>query len=165
MKTTHRFLAGCALIAALLALALDALYPRFLAATYRSGLAFGVLATLAHVTWSFFALSWGGRQADKRFLTAFAASLLGRLLILGIAILAAYRVSAIDFKATLITLVIAFFPLAGYEAFCVVRGLDLGFAGEPSGRAGAGSASDSGAPVTTSAPPAAGEATPVGRGA
>lgn len=140
MKTTQRFLVGCALIAALLALALDALYPRFLAATYRSGLACGVLATLAHVTWSYFLLNWGGRQPDRRFLTAFAASLVGRGLILGIAILAAYRIPAIDFKATLITLVIAFFPLAGYEAYCIVRGLDLGFAGAPSVGAGVGGA-------------------------
>lgn len=128
MTNSHRFLAGSALLAALLYFALDTLYPRFLPATYRSGLAFGLAATLTHTVWSFFVLSWGGRQADKRFLTAFAGSLIGRLVLIGAAITAAYKIPAIDFRTTLFTLVIAFFPLTGYEVFCVVRGLDRGAA-------------------------------------
>jgi len=149
VSTTRRFIAGSALIAALLYFALDTIYPHFLSATYRSGLAFGIAVTLIHCASSFFLLSWGGRQGDKRFLGAFAGSLLGRLALIGIATYVAYRIPTIDFRTTLFTLVIAFFPLTGYEVYCVVRGLDAGSARRPA----AGTA------------PTAAQATPAGRGA
>lgn len=124
MNVTQRFLLGTLVIGAALYLGLDALYPRLFPAGYRSGLVFGLAVSLGNVLGSFFLLSWGGRRGDKAFFASFAIGMLGRFALIGVAAWVAYHSAAMDFRATLITLVAAFFPLTGYEVYCLMRSLD-----------------------------------------
>lgn len=157
MTITRRFIAGTALIAALLFLALDAVYGRFLPGPHRAGLGFGLAVSLVNITGSYFLLSWGGRRGDRTFFSSFAGGMLGRFAIVGLAAWAAYRIPALDFQATLITLVAAFFPLAGFEVYCLVRRLE----GEGRARAGDGGARPDGGRSTGGRPVGAAKIAPL----
>ncbi len=124
MTITRRFLLGSALIVAALYLALDALFPRLFPGAHRSGILLGLGVSAVNVLGSFFLLSWGGRRGDRQFLSSFVIGMLGRLALLGAAAWFAQASGTIDVRATLITLVAAFFPLMGYEVYCVIWQLD-----------------------------------------
>jgi F-type H+-transporting ATPase subunit a len=131
VSPTQRFLLVTAVIAGAVYAILSALYPRFLPPAASSGLLFGVAVSAANAIGSYFIGSWGARSGDKQFLQAFVIAMLGRFAVIGFAAVAAYAIDAIDFRGAMLAMLAAFFPLTGYEVYCVVRALDARSARAP----------------------------------
>jgi ATP synthase subunit 6 len=133
VSTSKRFLIGTAAIGAALYAILSLAFARFLPEGAGGGLDFGLFVSIANVVASYFLLLWGARRGDRQFMLALAGGMLGRFLVLGLALLVAHEIPALGFRSTLFTVLAAFFPLAGYEVFCVVRELERGRAARGSG--------------------------------
>jgi F-type H+-transporting ATPase subunit a len=126
VSTSKRFLIGTAAIGAALYAILSLAFARFLPEGAGGGLDFGLFVSIANVVASYFLLLWGARHGDRQFMLALAGGMLGRFLVLGLALFVAHEIPALGFRSTLFTVLAAFFPLAGYEVFCVVRELERG---------------------------------------
>lgn len=156
MSHSNRFLIGTIAIGTALYVVLSIAFARYLREPVGGGLVFGLAVSASAMIGSYFLMMWGGRRGDRQFLEAFVGGMLGRLLLFGLALLAAYAIPEIGFRSTLYTLLVAFFPLAGFEVFCVVRDLDAARTPAP-GRIGGGPAAA--ASATAAAPAAAGNGT------
>ena len=126
MSTSKRFLIGTAAIGAALYAILSLAFARFLPEGAGGGLDFGLFVSIANVVASYFLLLWGARHGDRQFMLALAGGMMGRFLVLGLALFVAHGIPALGFRSTLFTVLAAFFPLASYEVFCVVRELERG---------------------------------------
>jgi len=146
VSASKRFLIGTLAIGAALYAVLSIAFARYLGEAIGGGLLFGLAVSAANVIGSYFLMMWGGRRGDRQFLEAFVGGMLGRLLVFGLALLAAYAIPEIGFHATLYTLLVAFFPLAGFEVYCVVRDLDKARASVSDGGAKSAAAAGEAAP-------------------
>ncbi|MFN0150118.1 MAG: F0F1 ATP synthase subunit A [bacterium] len=131
MSASNRFLIGIVAIGAAVYAVLSIAFARYLNGPVGGGLVFGVVVSAANVIGSYFLMMWGGRRGDRQFLEAFVGGMLGRFLVIGLALLAAYAIPDLGFNSTLYTILVAFFPLAGFEVYCVVRDLDKARASAP----------------------------------
>ncbi|MFH1682102.1 MAG: hypothetical protein ABIH26_15845 [Candidatus Eisenbacteria bacterium] len=116
------FVIGSVVISGLLFLLLRPFFRASYGTEAAASLAYGIAVCLVAVGASFFLLLRAITASHRSFQIVFLGGILGRLVLFGGAVGAAFGLSGLNGRGAALAIVSAFVPLTALELFCIVRG-------------------------------------------
>ncbi len=116
------FVIGSVAISAIVFLSLRPLFRASFGAEASATLAYGIAVSLAAVAASFFLLMRALPASHRSFQIVFLGGILGRFVLFGGAVGAAFALSGLNGRGAALAIVSVFVPLTALELLCIVRG-------------------------------------------